>query len=117
MILVFRSLVVLLIASAASCLVGAAMGAVVAIYQWGWLGDIFMVHSPSPVLSFLPTIMIGVLFGLAMDYQLFISSVCARPLPTEPKPGWPYNKALCRTLCGGGRGHHYGFGLWWLHLR
>ncbi len=50
------------------------MGAVVAIYQWGWLGETFMVHNPSPVLSFLPTIMIGVLFGLAMDYQLFISS-------------------------------------------
>ncbi|HJF15433.1 MAG TPA: MMPL family transporter [Enteractinococcus helveticum] len=75
MILVFRSLVVPLIASGGFVLsVGAAMGAVVAIYQWGWLGDIFMVHSPSPVLSFLPTIMIGVLFGLAMDYQLFISS-------------------------------------------
>ena len=75
MILVFRSLVVPLIASGGFVLsVGAAMGAVVAIYQWGWLGDIFMVHNPSPVLSFLPTIMIGVLFGLAMDYQLFISS-------------------------------------------
>lgn len=75
MILVFRSLVVPLIASGGFVLsVGAAMGAVVAIYQWGWLGDIFMVHNPAPVLSFLPTIMIGVLFGLAMDYQLFISS-------------------------------------------
>ena len=75
MILVFRSLVVPLIASGGFVLsVGAAMGAVVAIYQWGWLGEIFMVHNPAPVLSFLPTIMIGVLFGLAMDYQLFISS-------------------------------------------
>ncbi|GAA4117768.1 MMPL family transporter [Enteractinococcus coprophilus] len=75
MVLVFRSLVVPLIASGGFVLsVGAAMGAVVAIYQWGWLGDIFMVHNPAPVLSFLPTIMIGVLFGLAMDYQLFISS-------------------------------------------
>lgn len=75
MVLVFRSLVVPLIASGGFVLsVGAAMGAVVAIYQWGWLGDAFMVHTPAPVLSFLPTIMIGVLFGLAMDYQLFISS-------------------------------------------
>lgn len=75
MVLVFRSLVVPLIASGGFVLsVGAAMGAVVAIYQWGWLGEMFMVHNPSPVLSFLPTIMIGVLFGLAMDYQLFISS-------------------------------------------
>lgn len=75
MVLVFRSLVVPLIASGGFVLsVGAAMGAVVAIYQWGWFGDAFMVHNPSPVLAFLPTIMIGVLFGLAMDYQLFISS-------------------------------------------
>src|SRR5699024_10021510 len=75
MVLVFRSLVVQLIASGGFVLsVGAAMGAVVAIYQWGWFGEAFMVHNPSPVLSFLPTIMIGVLFGLAMDYQLFISS-------------------------------------------
>ncbi|MDN6148265.1 MAG: MMPL family transporter [Yaniella sp.] len=75
MVLVFRSLVVPLIASGGFVLsVGAAMGAVVAIYQWGWFGETFMVHNPSPVLSFLPTIMIGVLFGLAMDYQLFISS-------------------------------------------
>lgn len=75
MVLVFRSLVVPIIASGGFVLsVGAAMGAVVAIYQWGWLGEAFMVHNPSPVLSFLPTIMIGVLFGLAMDYQLFISS-------------------------------------------
>lgn len=75
MVLVFRSLVVPLIASGGFVLsVGAAMGAVVAIYQWGWFGEAFMVHNPSPVLSFLPTIMIGVLFGLAMDYQLFISS-------------------------------------------
>ena len=75
MVIVFRSLVVPLIASGGFVLsVGAAMGAVVAIYQWGWLGEIFMVHNPAPVLSFLPTIMVGVLFGLAMDYQLFISS-------------------------------------------
>src|SRR5690625_3277182 len=75
MVIVFRSLVVPLIASGGFVLsVGAAMGAVVAIYQWGWFGELFMVHNPAPVLSFLPTIMIGVLFGLAMDYQLFISS-------------------------------------------
>lgn len=75
MVLVFRSLIVPLIASGGFVLsVAAALGAVVAIYQFGWLGDVFMVHTPSPVLSFLPTILIGVLFGLAMDYQLFISS-------------------------------------------
>ncbi|WGH92988.1 MMPL family transporter [Auritidibacter ignavus] len=75
MIVVFRSLVVPLIATGGfvlSCL--ASMGGVVAIYQWGWLDTIFQVSTPGPVLSFLPTILIGVLFGLAMDYQLFIST-------------------------------------------
>ncbi|XNY99640.1 MMPL family transporter [Micrococcus luteus] len=75
MVLVFRSLLVPLIATGGFILsVFAAMGAVVAIYQWGWLAPVFGVHAPGPVLSFLPTIMIGVLFGLAMDYQLFIAS-------------------------------------------
>lgn len=75
MILVFRSILVPLIATGGFVLsVFAAMGGVVAIYQWGWLGSVFNVHHAGPVLSFLPTIMIGVLFGLAMDYQLFIAS-------------------------------------------
>ena len=50
------------------------MGATTAVYQWGWLGSVFGVHDPSPLLSFAPTIIIGVLFGLAMDYQLFLVS-------------------------------------------
>ncbi|QCU77294.1 RND transporter [Citricoccus sp. SGAir0253] len=75
MVVVFRSLVVPLIATGGFILsVFAAMGGVVAIYQWGWLSGLFGVHAPGPILAFLPTIMVGVLFGLAMDYQLFISS-------------------------------------------
>ncbi|MEV4900255.1 MMPL family transporter [Citricoccus sp. NPDC055426] len=75
MIVVFRSLLVPLIATGGFILSAfAAMGGVVAIYQWGWLAPIFQVHNPAPILAFLPTIMVGVLFGLAMDYQLFISS-------------------------------------------
>ena len=75
MILVFRSLLVPVIATGGFILsVFAAMGGVVAIYQWGWLSELFGVHNPGPILSFLPTIMIGVLFGLAMDYQLFVAS-------------------------------------------
>ena len=75
LIVVFRSIAVPLLASAgflASIL--STFGAVVAVFQWGWFGPVFGVHDPGPVLSFLPTILIGVLFGLAMDYQLFITS-------------------------------------------
>ncbi|HET7414849.1 MAG TPA: MMPL family transporter [Arthrobacter sp.] len=75
LLLVFRSIVVPLLATAGFLLsLAASFGAVVAIYQWGWLGGVFGVHNPGPVLSFLPIIMIGVLFGLAMDYQVFLVS-------------------------------------------
>ncbi len=75
MMLVFRSILVPLIATGGFILsLFAAFGAVVAIYQWGWLGPLFAVHAPGPILSFLPTILVGVLFGLAMDYQLFLVS-------------------------------------------
>ena len=75
LILVFRSILVPLIASLGFLLtVFATLGAVTAVYQWGWFGEVFGVHDPGPVLSFLPTILIGVLFGLAMDYQLFLAS-------------------------------------------
>lgn len=75
MVLVFRSILVPIIATAGYVLsLFAALGAVTAIYQWGWLSDVFGVHDPGPVLSFGPIILMGVLFGLAMDYQLFLVS-------------------------------------------
>ena len=73
LLLVFRSVVVPLLATGGFLLsVLAALGAVVAVYQWGWLGPVFAVNQPSPVLSFLPTIAMGIIFGLAMDYQMFL---------------------------------------------
>ena len=75
LILVFRSIAVPLIASAGFLLtVFATLGAVVAVHQWGWFGSLFDIHNPGPILSFLPTMLIGILFGLAMDYQLFLVS-------------------------------------------
>jgi RND superfamily putative drug exporter len=52
----------------------ASFGVIVAVYQWGWLGTVFDVHNPGAVLSFMPTLLIGILFGLAMDYQMFLVS-------------------------------------------
>ncbi|MFV0633172.1 MMPL family transporter [Demequina sp.] len=75
LIVVFRSILVPVIATLGFVLsLFAAFGAVTAVYQWGWLSDIFGVHSPGPILSFLPIMLTGILFGLAMDYQLFITS-------------------------------------------
>ncbi|HMM95986.1 MMPL family transporter [Phycicoccus sp.] len=75
LMVVFRSVVVPLIATGGFLLsVAAAFGATVAVHQWGWLGDWFGVTQPGPLLSFMPIILIGVLFGLAMDYQMFLVS-------------------------------------------
>ncbi len=75
MVAVFRSLLVPLIATGGFVLsLFATYGAVTAVFQWGWLGDLFGVHNPGPILSFLPVILVGILFGLAMDYQLFLAS-------------------------------------------
>ena len=75
LVVVFRSLVVPLIATGGFVLsLFAALGAVTAVYQWGWLGTVFGVHDPGPVLNFAPILLVGVLFGLAMDYQLFLVS-------------------------------------------
>lgn len=75
LIFVFRSILVPLTATLGFVLsLLATFGGITAIFQWGWLGDLFGVHSPGPILSFLPVILVGVLFGLAMDYQLFLVS-------------------------------------------
>jgi putative drug exporter of the RND superfamily len=75
LMVVFRSLVVPLVATGGFLLtVGAAFGATTAVHQWGWLGSWFGVTQPGPLLSFMPIILIGVLFGLAMDYQMFLVS-------------------------------------------
>ena len=75
LILVFRSILVPLIASAGFLLtVVATLGSAVAVFQWGWMGEVFDIHDPGPIMSFVPTLIIGVVFGLAMDYQLFLGS-------------------------------------------
>jgi RND superfamily putative drug exporter len=75
LLLVFRSLVVPVKATAGFLLsVGASFGAVVAVFQWGWLADALGVARTGPVVSFLPIVLMAVLFGLAMDYEVFLVS-------------------------------------------
>jgi RND superfamily putative drug exporter len=72
---VFRSLLVPLIATGGFILsLLADYGVLVAVFQWGWLASLFGIHSLGPVLNFLQIILVGILFGLAMDYQLFLAS-------------------------------------------
>lgn len=54
--------------------VGVSFGAVVAVFQWGWFADLIGLDQTGPIISFLPIILMGVLFGLAMDYEVFLVS-------------------------------------------
>lgn len=73
LMLVFRSVLVPLKATLGFLLsIGATFGAVVAIFQWGWLGGILGVTETGPIMNLLPVLLVGILFGLAMDYQLFL---------------------------------------------
>jgi RND superfamily putative drug exporter len=73
LLLVFRSILVPIKATAGFLLsVFATFGAVVAVFQWGWLADLLGVETTGPVMSFLPIMLVGVLFGLAMDYEVFL---------------------------------------------
>ncbi|RSM41750.1 hypothetical protein DMB66_55570 [Actinoplanes sp. ATCC 53533] len=71
--LVFRSLLVPLKATVGFLLsVAATFGAVVAVFQWGWAADLIGLEQTGPVISFLPIFLVGIVFGLAMDYQVFL---------------------------------------------
>ncbi|WP_037559212.1 MMPL family transporter [Spirillospora albida] len=73
LMLVFRSVLVPLKATLGFLLtVAATFGAVVAVFQWGWLAGLLGVEETGPIMSLLPIFLIGVVFGLAMDYQVFL---------------------------------------------
>jgi uncharacterized membrane protein YdfJ with MMPL/SSD domain len=75
LIIVFRSILVPLTAVVGYVVsVLAALGAVTFVFQQGHLNGVFGIARPGPVLSFLPIILLGILFGLAMDYEVFLES-------------------------------------------
>jgi RND superfamily putative drug exporter len=53
--------------------IGASLGVAVAIFQWGWLGDLFNVK-PGPIDPFVPVMLFAIVFGLSMDYEVFLIS-------------------------------------------
>jgi RND superfamily putative drug exporter len=73
LMMVFRSVLVPIKAALGFLLsVVASFGVVVAIFQWGWLGDLLGIEHTGPILSFMPILLMAVLFGLAMDYEVFL---------------------------------------------
>ena len=75
LLLAFRSVLIPVKAAIGYLLtVAATFGAVVAIFQWGWLSDITGIDDTAPIYSLLPILLVGMSFGLAMDYQVFLVS-------------------------------------------
>ncbi|MET8572145.1 MMPL family transporter [Streptomyces sp. NPDC004783] len=75
LLLAFRSVGIPLKAAAMNvAAVAASFGVVVAIFQWGWGSELLGLGSAGPIEPFLPVIMVSVLFGLSMDYQVFLVS-------------------------------------------
>jgi RND superfamily putative drug exporter len=75
LLLAFRSIVIPLTAAVMNLLAaGAAFGVVVAVFQWGWGASLLSIGKQGPVEAFLPVIMLAILFGLSMDYQVFLVS-------------------------------------------
>ncbi len=74
LLIVFRSLVIPLQGALMNLLsIGASLGVVVAIFQWGWLPQLFHAR-PGPVQSFIPVMLFAIVFGLSMDYEVFLVS-------------------------------------------
>ena len=71
----FRSVAIPLKAAAMNLLsIGAAYGAIVAVYQWGWLSPVFSVSRTGPIDPWIPLMMFTITFGLSMDYEVFLLS-------------------------------------------
>ncbi|WP_274559493.1 MMPL family transporter [Streptomyces spiramyceticus] len=88
LMVVFRSVLVPLKAALGFLLsVVAALGAVVAVFQWGWLADVFGVEQTGPVMSMMPIFMVGVVFGLAMDYEVFLVTRMREAYVHGERPG------------------------------
>ncbi|MER6689200.1 MMPL family transporter [Streptomyces minutiscleroticus] len=88
LIVVFRSVLVPLKAALGFLLsVLAALGAVVAVFQWGWLAGLMGVEQTGPVMSMMPIFMVGVVFGLAMDYEVFLVTRMREAYVHGERPG------------------------------
>lgn len=75
LVLVFRSILVPLKAVLGFLVtIGIALGVTVAIFQWGWGSELAGIDEPGPIMAMLPILMVGILFGLAMDYEVFLVS-------------------------------------------
>jgi putative drug exporter of the RND superfamily len=74
LLIVFRSLVIPLQAALMNLLsIGASLGVIVVVFQWGWLGKLTGIQ-PGPIEAFIPVLLFAIVFGLSMDYEVFLVS-------------------------------------------
>ncbi|MFE8013850.1 MMPL family transporter [Streptomyces antibioticus] len=100
LIVVFRAIAVPVKAAVGFLLsLGASLGALVAVFQWGWLSGFLGIKDTGPVLSFLPMLLVGILFGLAMDYEVFLVS----RMREEHAHGRPAAEAMIRGFAHGSK--------------
>ncbi|HET7689123.1 MAG TPA: MMPL family transporter [Nocardioidaceae bacterium] len=100
LMLVFRSIAVPLKAAAMNLLsIGGAYGVLVAVFQWGWGAELLGLEGPTPITSIIVVIMFPILFGLSMDYEVFLLS---RIREEWVKTG-DNAEAVARGLAGTGR--------------
>jgi len=75
LMMVFRSVLVPIKAALLNLLsIGAAYGVVVAVFQWGWGAGLLGIDRPGPIMAFIPMMLFAILFGLSMDYEVFLLS-------------------------------------------
>ncbi|MFN8159298.1 MAG: MMPL family transporter, partial [Candidatus Nanopelagicales bacterium] len=100
LLILFRAPVVSLTAVFTSLLsFAASLGVTVAVFQWGWLNDLLGVTGTGPIFPFLPVMVFAILFGLSMDYQVFLVS----RMQEEHARGTENKAAVRRGLAGSGR--------------
>ncbi|MFD3928355.1 MMPL family transporter [Streptomyces sp. NPDC058614] len=88
LMLVFRSILVPLKAALGFLLsVCASFGVIVAVFQWGWFADLLGVETVGPISSMMPIFLIGVVFGLAMDYEVFLVTRMREAYVHGERPG------------------------------
>ncbi|NUU25291.1 MAG: MMPL family transporter, partial [Streptomycetaceae bacterium] len=88
LLVVFRSVLVPVKAALGFLLsLLASLGTVVAVFQWGWAADLLGVESTGPIMSMMPIFMVGIVFGLAMDYEVFLLSRVREAYVHGDRPG------------------------------
>jgi RND superfamily putative drug exporter len=94
----FRSLLIAAKAAVLNLLsIGAAYGVIVAVFQWGWGGSLFGVSEKIPIESYIPVLMFAIVFGLSMDYEVFLLSRIKEAWDRKPDNTLAVADGLSRT--------------------